>query len=179
MSPFVFLSPFPLVHLDFVWLLTCKTHEEVKKPLRPQQRVKKGRCEMNVNVDGRIRKLLLTFEPPSFVIAENHGTVTTRKDNHGDIRQKDCLRNMWLFREQKNCESSKGKENSFPGCAFCLVCIGFPNSGIPLLWYCSDRNKQLLVMFHYAELIWGFMVDLETLCCRKLVIHGILIRKIS
>lgn len=126
-----------------------------------------------------IRKLLLTFEPPSFVIAENHGTVTARKDNHGDMRQKDCLRNMWLFREQKSCKSSKGKENSFPGCAFCLVCIGFPNAGIPLLWYCSDRNKQLLVIFHYADLIWGFIADLETLCCRQLVIHGILIRKIS
>lgn len=110
-----------------------------------------------------IRKLLLTFEPPSFVIAKNHGTVTAHKDNHGDMRQRDCLRNMWLC-EQKSSESSKGKENSFPGCAFCLVSIGFPNAGIPLLWYCSDRNKQLLVIFHYADLIWGFIVDLETAC---------------
>lgn len=32
------MSPF----VDFVWLLTCKTHEEVEKPLRPQQEWKKG-----------------------------------------------------------------------------------------------------------------------------------------
>lgn len=68
-------------------------YEEVKNRYVCSRSEERGGVNVDVFVDGR--KLLLTFEPPSFVIAENHGTVTACKDNHdGDNTPKDCLRNM-------------------------------------------------------------------------------------
>lgn len=85
MAQWDFLFCYHLYHSSklILWLLTCKAHEEVKKPLRPQQKSEK-RGGVNVNVCmwmEDIRKLLPTFEPPSFVIAENHGTVTAHRQS--------------------------------------------------------------------------------------------------
>ncbi len=48
-----------------------------------------------------IRKLLRTFEPPSFVITKNHGTVTARKDNHGDLTERRFEEHVIVQRAEK------------------------------------------------------------------------------
>lgn len=119
---------------------------------------------VNVDVDGRHKRseLLRTFEPPSFVMTKK---ITGQSPLVKTIVDTWHRKTVWgacdCSESRKAASRAKGRKgNCFPGCAFWLVCIGFPKAGIPLQW--SEPNKWFLLIFNLALHTWFRNVMVQT-----------------